>query len=104
MAARALQMHRFERSRCRTNSEMTSDETKEFCEMSASTERFAVAAADKMQLSARGYYRMLKVARTIADLRASVYGSNAEAAKKAPVECSDIAEALRYRAFSGLNS
>lgn len=104
MAARALQMHRFERSRCRTNSEMTSDETKEFCEMSASTERFAVSAADKMQLSARGYYRMLKVARTIADLRASAYGSKAEAAKKAPVECSDIAEALRYRAFSGLNS
>lgn len=103
-AARDLQLQRFRRSRCRTNSEMTSDEAKNFCGMSVETERFAVSAADKMQLSARGYYRMLKVARTIADLRASQFGSKAEDAKKASVECSDIAEALRYRAFSGLNS
>lgn len=98
MAARCMQQSRFKRSHCRTNSEMTSDETRFFCNMSSSTEHFAVTAADKMQLSARGYYRMLKVARTIADLRASK-----DNAKKAPVECSDIAEALRYRAFSGLN-
>lgn len=50
-----------------------------------------------MQLSARGYYRMLKVARTIADLKAVQNDST-----HAPVENADIAEALRYRAFSGL--
>lgn len=76
---------------------MNSDETKAFSAMTVSTERFAVSAAEKMQLSARGYYRMLKVARTIADLRAVN-----DSLKSVPVECADIAEALRFRAFSGL--
>jgi magnesium chelatase family protein len=54
--------------------------------MSSETERFAVASSDKMNLSARGFFRLLKVARTIADLR------------QAPdVEIADLAEALRYR-------
>ena len=50
------------------------------------TERFAINAADRMTLSARGYYRLLKVARTIADLRGSEV-----------VEIPDLAEALQYR-------
>ena len=57
--------------------------------MSQATERFAVSAADKMNLSARGYYRLLKVARTIADLR-----------KNESVEIPDLSEALRYKTYS----
>jgi magnesium chelatase family protein len=56
--------------------------------MSKPTERFAIAAADKMNLSARGYYRLLKVSRTIADLRGN-----------GNVEIDDLSEALRYRAY-----
>lgn len=98
VAARKVQLGRFVRGKIHSNAEMNSDETKTFAKMSVSTERFAVSAAEKMQLSARGYYRMLKVARTIADLRAVN-----DSSKSVPVECSDIAEALRFRAFSGID-
>ena len=57
-----------------------------FANMSNETERFAVASSDRMNLSARGFFRLLKVARTIADLRHSPN-----------VEIEDLAEALRYR-------
>lgn len=95
IAARNLQRRRFGK-KIRANAEMSSDATKAFAQMSTATEHFAVAAADKMQLSARGYYRMLKVARSIADLRIAKDGENAI---DAPVENGDVAEALRYRAF-----
>lgn len=84
VAARKLQLARSKRFHC--NAEMTSKAAVEFAAMTQPTERFAVAAADKMSLSARGYYRLLKVARTIADLRQSPY-----------VEIADISEALQYR-------
>ena len=96
VAARNVQLFRFSRGKCHSNAEMGSDETRAFAKMSVPTERFAVSAAEKMQLSARGYYRMLKVARTIADLRAV-----SDASKDVPVESADIAEALRFRMFSG---
>lgn len=87
-AARNLQRERFRNTRFKTNAEMSSEFAKECCRMSSETERFSISAADKMGLSARGYYRLLKVGRTIADLRNS-----------ASVEIKDLAEALRYRSF-----
>ena len=57
-------------------------------QISAEAEKFSINAADRMGLSARGYYRLLKVGRTIADLRNSD-----------KVEILDLSEALRYRAF-----
>lgn len=87
-AARLVQRRRFGALPFKSNSEMTSEYAKRFAAMSAETERFAVSAADKMNLSARGFYRLLKVARTVADLR------------NAPnVEIQDLSEALRYRAI-----
>ena len=86
--AREIQRKRFKGSRFKTNAEMSSEFAKESCKLSPATERFAINAADRMNLSARGYYRLLKVGRTIADLR------NAES-----VEIMDLSEALRYRAF-----
>ena len=97
VAARSVQTARFAGGKLHANAEMNSDETKAFAQMSVATTRFAVSAAEKMRLSARGYYRMLKVARTIADLRAVNC-----AKENVPVENADIAEALRFRAFSGL--
>lgn len=87
-AARAIQQERFEGTTFKSNAEMTSEFAKESCKMTKATERFAISAADKMNLSARGYYRLLKVARTIADLR---HGES--------VEILDLSEALRYRSF-----
>lgn len=87
-AARAVQRERFKGTNFKSNSDMSSEFAKESCKMTNAAERFAISAADKMNLSARGYYRLLKVARTIADLRNSV-----------SVEILDLSEALRYRSF-----
>ena len=89
-AARTLQQDRFARLPFRCNADMNSEAARRFAQMEPATEKFAVASAEKMNLSARGYYRLLKVSRTIADLRRSE-----------SVEISDLAEALRYRAFRG---
>ena len=89
-AARAIQRERFRNLMFKSNAEMTSEYARKFAAMKPDVERFAVSAATKMNLSARGYFRLLKVARTIADLR----GEDV-------VDVMDLAEALRYRAFSG---
>ena len=89
-AARAMQRERFRKLPFKSNAEMSSEYARKFAAMSPEVERFAVSAAAKMELSARGYFRLLKVARTIADLR------------DAPaVDIMDLSEALRYRAFRG---
>ena len=89
-AARKVQQERFAGLPFRCNADMNSEAARRFAQMAPATEKFAVASAEKMSLSARGYYRLLKVSRTIADLRYSE-----------SVEVSDLAEALRYRAFRG---
>ena len=86
--ARKIQQDRFLGLPFKSNTEMTSEYARKFAFMDAVTENFAVTASDKMSLSARGYYRLLKVARTVADLRQSP-----------KVEIVDLSEALRYRAF-----
>lgn len=88
LAARAIQRSRFKGTHFKSNAEMTSEFARESCKLSQKTENFAISAADRMGLSARGYYRLLKVSRTIADLR------HAD-----EVNVNDLAEALRYRSF-----
>ena len=87
--ARAVQRRRFADLPFKSNAEMTSEYAKKFAGLSKEAERFAVSAADNMNLSARGFYRMLKVSRTIADMRRS-----------GNVEIADISEALRYRTMN----
>ncbi len=87
-AARAVQRKRFQGTNFKSNAEMTSEFARTAAQMDSETERFAVSAADKMNLSARAYYRLLKVARTIADLRGVEH-----------VQMQDLSEALRYRTF-----
>jgi magnesium chelatase family protein len=73
-------------SSIRTNSEMGIKEIKEFCQLGLSEQEFMKAAVMKMYLSARSYHRMLKLARTIADL---------EGAEQ--ITTNHLAEALQYR-------
>jgi len=85
-AARAIQQARFKDSLYITNSEMTSEAVKRFCQVDEASRQLLRNAVDQMHLSARVYFRILKLARTIADL-----------AGESKILTSHIAEALQYR-------
>ncbi len=84
--AREIQRKRFKNLKISTNSEMRPKEIKKFCQISEEGENLLKEAIDKFSLSVRAYHRILKVARTIADL--------AGEEKIAP---SHLAEAIQYR-------
>lgn len=66
--AHVRQKKRFEGSGFRFNSEIAADRLEEFCPMDWDAARMMRRAFEQMQLSARGYHRIIRVARTIADL------------------------------------
>jgi magnesium chelatase family protein len=84
--ARKIQRERFKDTSFLTNSEMDSEAVKQFCEFDESSRRLLHGAVEQMHLSARAYFRILKLARTIADL-----------AGEEKILTSHIAEALQYR-------
>lgn len=84
--ARAVQSTRFEGTKLQTNSEMGNRELKEYCQLDDTTLTMLKTALTHFHLSARAYNRILKVARTIADLAAS---------EKIAME--HVAEALQLR-------
>ncbi|HEU5086782.1 MAG TPA: ATP-binding protein, partial [Roseiflexaceae bacterium] len=86
MAARARQQQRFRGTRCVANADMGTAEIRRFCALDGAGQSLMKAAMRQLNLSARGYHRVLKLARTIADLA----GSDAIAA-------AHLAEALQYR-------
>ena len=67
-SARAIQRERFLHSNIKTNAEMGEKETREFCRLSKECEDVLREAFEQLHLSARARSRILKVARTIADL------------------------------------
>lgn len=69
--ARRIQRSRFEGSAVHVNAEMGERELETFCAMSRESEEILRSAFEKMKLSARARSRIIKVARTIADLAAS---------------------------------
>jgi magnesium chelatase family protein len=85
-AARVLQVQRFCGTRMRTNADMGPAEVRQFCQLDEASQRLMQAAMRQLHLSARAYHRVLKLARTIADL--------AEAANIGPAH---LAEAIQYR-------
>ena len=66
--ARRIQRNRFEKTPLHTNAEMGERELREYCTLSPECERILRDAFERMQLSARARARIIKVARTIADL------------------------------------
>ncbi|MBU2340183.1 MAG: ATP-binding protein, partial [Alphaproteobacteria bacterium] len=85
-AARARQTARAEASGARGNAELDGDALEQFATPDEAGRKLLMQAAEAMRLSARSYVRMLRVARTIADLAA------AEAVGRI-----HVAEALSYR-------
>jgi len=84
--ARQKQRQRLQKSGIFVNSEMSSNLVKEFCRLDAISIDIIRRAVEQMHLSARTYFRILKVARTIADL-----------ANEENITSVHIAEALQYR-------
>ncbi len=85
-AVRALQRERFKDCGILTNAEMGSREMGIFCKIDKDCERLLEKAFERLNLSARGTTRILKVARTIADLAGSEN-----------ILAPHIAEAIQYR-------
>jgi magnesium chelatase family protein len=85
-AARAIQRERLGPHRLRTNAEAEGEVLETIATPDDAGRKLLTEAAERMQLSARGYHRVLKVARTIADL------AGAESVGK-----THVAEALSYR-------
>ncbi|MEM7029736.1 MAG: ATP-binding protein [Chloroflexota bacterium] len=84
--ARKLQRERFEGTHLVTNSDMGPGEIQEFCQVDKTGEGLLKAAMAQFHLSPRAYHRILKLARTIADLGGSE-----------GIESSHLAEAIQYR-------
>ena len=71
LAAREIQENRFNGGTTGYNAGMTSEEVKEFCRLDEQTESILELAINRLNLSARSFFRILKVSRTIADLELS---------------------------------
>jgi magnesium chelatase family protein len=87
-AARAVQTERFGKYKIFCNAHMTSRHLRKFCGLEGRAEQLLESAMEKLGFSARAHDRILKVARTIADLS----GSQGIAAEH-------IAEAIQYRSL-----
>lgn len=89
VAARARQLARFaQRPRVSCNARMGSKDIKAFCRLDDAGMELVKMAMTEMNLSARAYDRILKVARTIADLNAAEH-----------IDCEHVAEAVQFRSL-----
>ena len=89
IAAREIQLKRYESNPgIYNNAHMSTNMIREFCELTTVSQNLLKAAMNKLSLSARAYERILKVARTIADLDASPM-----------IRPEHIAEAIQYRSL-----
>ncbi|MCZ2223290.1 MAG: YifB family Mg chelatase-like AAA ATPase [Chitinophagales bacterium] len=89
IAARAIQANRFKNNEgIYANAQMSSKMLREICVLDTVSETLLKRAMEKLNLSARAYDRILKVARTIADLSASN-----------DIKAEHIAEAIQYRSL-----
>ncbi|MGH7960761.1 MAG: ATP-binding protein [Candidatus Binatia bacterium] len=86
--AREVQLHRFAGRTLFCNAQMTSRDIRKFCQPEEAGEKLLESAMKRLGLSARAYTRILKVARTIADL-----------AGEEGVGSAHLAEAIQYRAL-----
>lgn len=86
--AREIQRNRFKGTKIYTNSEMTNAMIEEYCQIPKDAEMLMEQAFNKLRLSGRANARILKVARTIADIDESK-----------DIQTKHIAEAIQYRSL-----
>jgi len=85
-AARDRQNSRFQNEKIKTNAEMSSPFVKKYCEIGEDSQELLKSAVQQMNLSGRAFYRILKLARTIADL-----------SDEENISIAHVAEAIQYR-------
>jgi magnesium chelatase family protein len=83
---RTVQTKRFARTKIYCNAQMGSRHIKKYCQIDMASRNLLESAIDKLGLSARAFNRILKIARTIADLEA-----------KPDLQVDHISEAIQYR-------
>ena len=88
VAARQRQLRRYAGEKIYCNAQMSSRQIRKYCDMSSECERVLETAMTRLGLSARAHDRILKVARTIADLE----GSD-------DIRITHISEAIQYRSL-----
>ena len=88
IAARQTQLERFKKSSNTTNSSMGSRQVRQHCQLSPESNGYLEHAMEEMNFSARAHDRILKVARTLADLSGSP-----------DIRPNDILEAIQYRSL-----
>ncbi|MFC1862626.1 YifB family Mg chelatase-like AAA ATPase [Thermodesulfobacteriota bacterium] len=86
--ARDVQSKRFKRMKIHTNADMNSRQIRQYCEIDNESEGLLEMAMDKLGLSARAHSRVLKIARSIADLELNEN-----------IKSDHIAEAIQYRSL-----
>lgn len=84
--ARDFQNRRFKKAKIHANADMNSRQIKQFCNIDSESGTLLERAMDKFGLSARAHARILKIARTIADLEGS-----------SSIRSPHVAEAIQYR-------
>ena len=84
--ARLIQLRRFNHAKIFCNAQMQSRLIKKYCRLDKGCEKLIEAAVEKLGLSARAYHRILKCARTIADLDHQEH-----------IKRDHIGEAIQYR-------
>jgi len=84
--ARERQRQRFEGTRLACNAEMGPGEVREYCRLGDGGRSLLRSAMQQLQMSARAFHRILKLARTIADL-----------AGEGEITTANLAEAIQYR-------
>ncbi|QHN64830.1 YifB family Mg chelatase-like AAA ATPase [Bergeyella cardium] len=88
LRARQIQQERFSKADIHYNAQMGRREIERYCALDQASELLIKTAMNRLNLSARAYDRILKVARTIADLSSSEQ-----------ITSSHIAEAIQYRSL-----
>ncbi len=85
-SAREIQTKRFSDTHIYSNADMHPAEVRKFCVQDETCKNLMKSAMNQLQLSARAYHRILKLARTIADM-----------ADSSDIRPNHIADALQYR-------